>query len=262
MYIKENLKPGIIEAKKRAVEQQHRNFDALGTKTKFDKIYDEDYIEENLKPGSIKAKQLAISQAQARFENFGKTDAEIEQMKQSKKFLSLSDSESEVSEVKETTENVSVEVKNEETVDSSSSEDSFDQKSEKSSNPDKETSTIDKTVIEKVDSGDEELVETKPTLVQNAAPNVSDSDDDKEPEELELSKMDDTSSMTITCSSEGEVPDDEKPTSPFPATKITTIDEEDENEKVYNSSAYVTSDADVSDIKRKSSSSFGCSYFR
>ena len=254
MYIKQNLKPGIIEAKKKAVEEQHRKFESLGTKSK----NDEDYIEENLKPGSIRAKQLAISQAQARFENFGKSDAEIEKMKQSQKFLSLSDTESELSTVEENVnEKVSVEVKNEETVDSSSSQDSFDQKSQNSSTPDKESSMVEKTVIEK-DSSDEELVEAKPTLVQNAPPNLSDSEDDKEPEELELSKMDDTSSMTITCSSEDEVPDDEKPTVPFPTSKISTIDEEEDgNEKVYNSSAYVTSDADLSDIKRKSTSSLG-----
>ena len=30
-YIHKNLTPGIIEAKKRAVEEQHRKFDILGT---------------------------------------------------------------------------------------------------------------------------------------------------------------------------------------------------------------------------------------
>ena len=30
-YIHKNLTPGIIEAKKRAVEEQHRKFDLLGT---------------------------------------------------------------------------------------------------------------------------------------------------------------------------------------------------------------------------------------
>ena len=189
-----------------------------------------DYIQQNLKPGSIKAKQAAISQAHAKFANFGKSESQIEaeaqQIQASKKFLSISDTESEHSvandlttiieerTIVETTRSITPEpeptkmqqigsVEKVDKVESSAWE-------TRSSSSDEE---IDKTAAvpdtESSSNSEASLPVTtqQPVLVKNVRP------DSESTEATDLNETHQTSSWTLTCSSEGEVPQDEKPTS-------------------------------------------------
>ena len=189
-----------------------------------------DYIQQNLKPGSIKAKQAAISQAHAKFANFGKSESQIEaeaqQIQVSKKFLSISDTESEHSvandlttiieerTIVETTRSITPEpeptkmqqigsVEKVDKVESSAWE-------TRSSSSDEE---IDKTAAvpdtESSSNSEASLPVTtqQPVLVKNVRP------DSESTEATDLNETHQTSSWTLTCSSEGEVPQDEKPTS-------------------------------------------------
>ena len=187
-----------------------------------------DYIQQNLKPGSIKAKQAAISQAHAKFANFGKSESQIEaeaqQIQASKKFLSISDTESEHSvandlttiieerTIVETTRSITPEpeptkmqqigsVEKVDKVESSAWE-------TRSSSSDEE---IDKTAAVPDSSSNSEaslpVTTQQPVLVKNVRP------DSESTEATDLNETHQTSSWTLTCSSEGEVPQDEKPTS-------------------------------------------------
>ena len=189
-----------------------------------------DYIERNLKPGSIKAKQAAISQAHAKFANFGKSDSQIEaetqRIQSSKQFLSISDTESEHSIANDLTTVI---------------EESTIVETTRLSTPEQEPSKMQQIgSVEKVDqvessawetkssSSDEEIDKTaavpdtdsssssevtlpvtnqQPGLVQNVRP------DSESTETADLNETHQTSSWTLTCSSEGEVPQDERPTS-------------------------------------------------
>lgn len=316
-YIQQNLTPGIIAARKAAVEQQHREFDLLGTNTQ--STSDQQYIESNLKPGSIREKQMSIKKAQERFENYGKSDAEIEQIKLSKQFLSLSDTESELSVVHEksneslmnsetdagptkmqTLGKVDKQTKEEESsawdTTKSSSTSTLNktiQADETGSTPTSPLTTSDSSSVvenetmiasaqpKSPESSDDEsavpnVVATKLVQNQKSSSSDSDSEDDisrngetKGPEQVETANVDDTSSWTLTCSSEGEIPQEERPTSPFhvvidnDVARLEDVEEEDEEEvkdtKVYGSSAYITSDGDVSDIVVKRHSSISSS---